>query len=105
MAKRTMGAEEPLQSELESFSQAQSVAAQAVRYVANTQFNQAVLFFKDGSYLQFEHKGRDSRWTKASAGQTQADRTCRSMHYFRLNALHLQLYFEDGSDVEFTMDA
>lgn len=87
---------------MESCSQAQSAAAQALRYVANTQFNQAVLFFEDGSYLQFEHKGRDSRWAQASAQQTQADRTCRSMRHFRLNALHLQLYFEDGSDVQFT---
>jgi hypothetical protein len=103
MTKRTTGAEDPLQIELESFSQAQSAAAQAVRYVANDQFNQAVLFFKDGSFLQFEHKGRDRRWAKASADQTQADWACRSMNHFRLNALHLQLYFEDGSDVEFTI--
>ena len=91
------------QIELNSFSQAQSAAAHAVRYVANSEFNQAVLFFKDGSYLQFEHKGRESRWAKASAERTQAERACLSMSHFRLNALHLQLYFEDGSDVEFTL--
>ena len=103
MAKRTTGADDPLQIELNSFSQAQSAVAHAVRYVANSQFNQAVLFFEDGSYLQFEHKGRDSRWAKASAERTQADRACLSMSHFRLNALHLQLYFEDGSDIEFTI--
>lgn len=103
MAKRTTGAEGPARFRTESFSQAQSAGAQAARYVANAEFNQAVLFFRDGSYLQFEHKGRDSRWAKASAEGTQADRACRSMSHFRLNALHLQLYFEDGSDVAFTI--
>lgn len=95
--------EEPLSSSDDSFSQAQSAAEYAVRYVANAEFNQAVLFFQDGSYLQFEHKGRESRWAKASADPSQADIACRSMSHFRLNALHLQLYFEDGSDVEFTV--
>ncbi len=97
------GSDDPFQIELNSFSQAQSAAANAVRYVANSEFNQAVLFFKDGSYLQFEHKGRDKRWAQASAQRTQADRACLGMSHFRLNALHLQLYFEDGSDVAFTI--
>ena len=103
MEKQTTGADDPFQIELNSFSQAQSAAAHAVRYVANSEFNQAVLFFEDGSYLQFEHRGRDSRWAQASAERTQADRACVAMSHFRLNALHLQLYFEDGSDVAFTI--
>ncbi|MDE0143592.1 MAG: hypothetical protein OXI80_20380 [Caldilineaceae bacterium] len=103
MEKRTTGADDSLHIELSEFSQAQSAAAHAVRYVANSEFNQAVLFFEDGSFLQFEHKGRDSRWAKASAERTQADRACLGMSHFRLNALHLQLYFEDGSDVAFTV--
>ena len=103
MTTGATGAEEPLQPAGDSFSQAQSAAERAVRYVANAEFNQAVLFFQDGSYLQFEHKGRESRWAKASANPSQADLACRSMSHFRLNALHLQLYFEDGSDVEFTV--
>ena len=103
MEQRSTPEDNSFQIELNSFSQAQSAAAHAARYVANSEFNQAVLFFKDGSYLQFEHKGRESRWVKASAERTQADRTCLSMSHFRLNALHLQLYFEDGSDVEFTL--
>ncbi len=103
MAKRSTGAEEPPRSALESFSLAQNASAQVGRYVANADFNQAVLFFKDGSYLQFEHKGRDSRWAKASASHTQAEQACQAMSHFRLNALHLQLYFEDGSDVAFTI--
>ena len=103
MEERTNGAGDAFQIDLSSFSQAQSAARHAVRYVANSEFNQAVLFFKDGSYLQFEHKGRESRWAKASAKRTQAERACLGMSHFRLNALHLQLYFEDGSDVEFTI--
>ena len=103
MEKRKTGPDDFLHIELNSFSQAQSAAAHAVRYVANSEFNQAVLFFEDGSYLQFEHKGRDSRWAKASAKRTQAERACLGMSHFRLNALHLQLYFEDGSDVAFTI--
>jgi hypothetical protein len=103
MERGTTGADSSLQIELNSFSQAQSAAAHAVRYVANAEFNQAVLFFEDGSYLQLEHKGRDSRWAKASAERTQAERACLGMSHFRLNALHLQLYFEDGSDVAFTI--
>ena len=103
MAKRSIDAEEPPRSVLESFSLAQNASAQVVRYVANADFNQAVLFFNDASYLQFEHKGRDSRWAKASASHTQADQACQAMSHFRLNALHLQLYFEDGSDVAFTI--
>lgn len=103
MTASATGAEEPLRPPRNSFSQAQSAAEHAVRYVANAEFNQAVLFFQDGSYLQFEHKGRESRWARASANPSQADLACRSMSHFRLNALHLQLYFEDGSDVEFTV--
>ena len=103
MEKRTTDPNTPFELELSSFSQAQSAAAHAVRYVANSEFNQAILFFEDGSNLQFEHKGRESRWAKASAERTQADRICQGMSHFRLNALHLQLYFEDGSDVEFTI--
>lgn len=77
--------------------------AQATRYVANADFSQAVLFFADGSYLQLEHKGIDSRWAKASAQPSTADTVCQAMRLFRLNAKHLQLYFTDGSDVEFFM--
>ncbi len=103
MKNGTDNAEEAPRHASDSFSQAQNAAEHVVRYVANAEFNQAVLFFQDGSYLQFEHKGRESRWAKASGNPSQADLACRSMSHFRLNALHLQLYFEDGSDVEFTV--
>jgi hypothetical protein len=82
-------------------SLAQIAHAQATRYVVNATFNQAVLFFEDGSYLQFEHKNLKNRWARASAPQTIADQLGQSLRLFRLNAKHLQLYFEDESDVEF----
>ena len=74
---------------------------QAVRYVVNPDFNRAVLFFEDGSYLQLEHIGRENRWAKASTDQSTAGTLCQSMRQFRLNAKHLQLYFEDGTNAEF----
>ena len=80
---------------------AKKADSQAIRYVVNADFNQAVLFFEDGSYVTFEHTSRKNRWAKASADQSMADRFCQSLQYFRLNAKHLQLYFEDGSDIEF----
>jgi hypothetical protein len=70
-------------------------------YSVNAAFNRATLDFSDGSYLQFEHTSRSNRWAKASAASTLADEICRSIHQFRLNAKHLQLFFEDGSNVEF----
>ena len=72
------------------------------RYVANPQFNRAALFFRDGSFLEFEHTSRENRWARPSADQTIAGDICRSLVQFRLNAKHLQLYFSDGTDVEFT---
>lgn len=75
--------------------------ARATRYVVNADFNQAVLFFEDESYLQFEHTSRKNRWARASADQSIAGRLCQALRLFRLNAKHLQLYFEDGSDTEF----
>ncbi len=80
---------------------AETAHAQAIRYVANAEFNQAALFFEDGSYLQFEHTSRTNRWARASSDRNMADTLCRSLRLFRLNAKHLQLYFEDGSDAEF----
>ena len=74
---------------------------QATQYLVNAAFNKAVLHFADGSYLQFEHTSRSNRWVRASADSTTADRICRSLANFRLNAKHLQLFFEDGSDAEF----
>lgn len=71
------------------------------RYVANQDYTQAVLFLSDGSHLRFEHKGRDRRWVEASHAPSKADSVCRALSGFRLNALHLQLYFDDGSDIEF----
>lgn len=73
----------------------------ATQYLVNPEFSKATLHFADGSYLQFEHTSRTNRWARASADATIADDVCRSIRQFRLNAKHLQLFFEDGSDAEF----
>jgi len=73
------------------------------RYVVNAAFNQATLDFVDGSQLQFEHTSRSNRWARASADKTLADEICRSIQQFRLNAKHLQLFFDDGSNAEFVV--
>ena len=73
----------------------------ATRYVANAEFNEAAVYFKDGSFIQFVHKGLNTRWARPSTDNTEAGQVCRAIKIFRLNAKHLQLFFEDGSDVEF----
>ncbi len=83
---------------------AETAYSHATRYVANGKFDQAVLFFADGSYLQLQHTGIDTRWAKASDEATMADGICQAMRLFRLNAKHLQLYFTDGSDAEFFVE-
>ena len=80
---------------------AKMARTQATRYVVNAEFNRAVLYFEDGSYLQFEHTTRKNRWAKASSSQSIAETLGQALQSFRLNAKHLQLYFEDGSDTEF----
>jgi hypothetical protein len=80
---------------------AEYAKTKSVRYEVNEAFTHASLYFEDGSYLQFEHTSRSNRWARASADQSIADEVCRSLYQFRLNAKHLQLFFEDGSDVEF----
>jgi hypothetical protein len=72
-----------------------------VRYSVNAAFNQATVEFSDGSTLQFEHSSRANRWARASAESTIAAEICQAIRQFRLNAKHLQLFFEDGSNVEF----
>jgi len=72
-----------------------------MRYSVNAAFNHAMLEFSDGSHLQLEHTSRANRWARASADATIADEICRSIFQFRLNAKHLQLFFEDGTNVEF----
>jgi len=74
---------------------------QVVRYVANPTFTQAILLFTDDSRLLFAHSSRANRWASASATDTLANSCCQALQQFRLNAKHLQLYFTDGSDVEF----
>lgn len=80
---------------------AQRTQTQVVRYVANPGFTQAILVFTDDSRLFFQHSSRADRWARASAADSMADGCCQAIHQFRLNAKHLQLYFADGSDLEF----
>jgi hypothetical protein len=80
---------------------ATNAVADATRYVANHAYTRAVLYFCDGSELEFEHSSREKRWVKASSAGSIADGFCLSLRLFRLNARHLQLFFEDGSDAEF----
>lgn len=84
---------------------AQQLQPQVVRYVANATFTQAILVFTDDSRLLFEHSSRANRWAKASRPDSLADTCCQAIQQFRLNAKHLQLYFGDGSDVEFMVPA
>jgi hypothetical protein len=69
--------------------------------VANRNFTRAILTFTDGSHIHFEHSSRDNRWARASAEGTTAESICIGLSQFRLNRRHLQLFFQDGSDVEF----
>jgi hypothetical protein len=80
---------------------AEDVRKAVIRYEPNASFTHAFLHFEDGSYLEFEHSSRASRWARASTAGTAADKTCLALQQFRLNAKHLQLFFEDGSNVEF----
>jgi hypothetical protein len=73
----------------------------ARNYAVNAAFTSATLDFSDGSSLKFEHSSRSNRWARASSEATIADEVLRSIKVFRLNAKHLQLFFEDGSNVEF----
>jgi hypothetical protein len=72
-----------------------------LRYAVNAAFNRGTLEFTDGSHLDFEHTSRSNRWARASSAATEADEVCRAIRQFRLNAKHLQVFFEDGTDVEF----
>lgn len=83
---------------------AETARKDAVRYTANGEFKRAALFFRDDSFIEFEHSSRDNRWARASADGTMADKVCQSIRQFRLNAKHLQLFFEDGSNVEFFLN-
>jgi hypothetical protein len=73
----------------------------ALRSMANAQFTRAIILFEDGSQLLLEHSSRQNRWAKASASGTAADNVCLSLYQFRLNAKHLELFFNDGSRIEF----
>jgi hypothetical protein len=73
----------------------------ATRYIANEEFTRAAVYFDDGSHLTFEHSSRANRWAQPSTDDSMAHLVCRAMTQFRLNAKHLQMYFDDGSNAEF----
>jgi len=81
----------------------ESARNDATQLVVNDRFNQAALFFGDGSCLRFEHTSRQNRWARASSPNTTADSVSGALSQFRLNAKHLQLFFDDGSDADFPM--
>jgi hypothetical protein len=83
---------------------AETARKDAVRYTVNGEFKRAALFFRDNSFIEFEHSSRDNRWARPSADGTMADKVCQSIRQFRLNAKHLQLFFQDGSNVEFFLN-
>jgi len=74
---------------------------QVTQYIVNVGFTQATLHFTDGSDIRFEHTSRTNRWARASAPGTIAEEICKALQQFRLNAKHLQLFFDDGTDAEF----
>jgi hypothetical protein len=84
-----------------SVTRGEYARTQTTQYIANPAFTQATLHFSDGSDLRFEHTSRANRWAHASAPGTIADEICTTLRQFRLNAKHLQLFFEDGTDAEF----
>jgi hypothetical protein len=73
----------------------------AVSSAADPRFAHALLVFRDGSHIRFEHSSRQSRWARASVEASTADRVCGGLARFRLNRKHLQLFFKDGSEAEF----
>lgn len=73
----------------------------ATRIVIDDRFGRAAVFFGDGSYLRLEHSSRQNRWACSSSVDTTADSVCQALDQFRLNARHLQLFFDDGSDADF----
>ena len=74
--------------------------SQITDYTASPGFTRALLRFTDGSTLHFEH-AVGKRTAQAYPAESLADLACQSLRMFRLNAKHLQLYFTDGSDLEF----
>lgn len=82
-------------------TQAEFARENATRTMVNRAFNRAILECGDGSHVVFEHSSRQNRWAKASEQGTIADRICLSLFQFRLNAKHLELFFDDDSRTEF----
>jgi hypothetical protein len=69
--------------------------------VIDDHFSEAVVSFHDGSQLRFRHRV-DERWVQVEpeAATGQAARLLARIARFRLNAKHLDLTFDDGSQWE-----
>lgn len=70
--------------------------------VANEDFTEAVMRFRDNSRLGFCHRVGD-RWAKAVGPESREDDSglagelLSAITMFRLNSKHLDIQFEDGS--------
>ena len=68
----------------------------------NADFTEATLVLSDGSRLCFRHRV-GQRWVRAEGSDDAlAGQILAGVSQFRLNAKHLQLFFEDGTDAEFS---
>ena len=72
-------------------------------YIVNSEFTEASLFFKDGSFLQFVHKSRDQRWARPSADDTMAGQVCQEMTsvYFTFFVDWMRLNFSGKAIYEY----
>jgi len=66
----------------------------------NDDFSEAALQMRDGSRLCFRHRV-DERWVRAQGAATNGDTNLTvailaTIARFRLNAKHLEIWFEDG---------
>ena len=85
-----------------SMTSAETLSRALLTVVANEDFTEAVMRFRDNSRLSFCHRVGE-RWAK-SVGPEQreaeaglAEELLSAIRMFRLNAKHLDIQFEDGS--------
>ncbi len=85
-----------------SMTSEETLSRALLTVVANENFTEAVMRFRDNSRLFFCHRVGE-RWAKAvgpeqrEAEAGQAGELLSAMSMFRLNAKHLDIQFEDGS--------
>ena len=85
-----------------SMTSEETLSRALLTVVANENFTEAVMRFRDNSRLFFCHRVGE-RWAKAvgpeqrEAEAGQAGELLSAMAMFRLNAIHLDIQFKDGS--------